>query len=453
MMLFAMLVVVVVLMQEAGKPERWLWMGFELPVPEQPRAEDLVVADLSPPDVSGEFTDTASPVPRAALTRLRDGQRKPVETAPVMMASNGSPELPIATKIFWTDTWQAMTIDQKKLLLGLLRQSRHPDEPSPETKEPREGLLEWIEQRKANAETRLLNQIALLAEASEEKKERLDELYQFQTRFNETTRPALQHLVAGEDITLKQQQQLANLQLLLDPLILKDVEDFSAVGSTNDSVAWMRMWEQIRDEKMSPTNVAMIQLMAQPKAWRGQAVRIAGQLRTARYRELANSTIGLPGWYELWLTPQGDAESLACVYAINKPASFPELDGRHRAFDRPVSVSGRFFKIRSYRSAEGGVDHCPLVLAADFEWQPPTASSTPSNTMSTFSPLVIGAVLAIISVIAVAIACAVYRASRQQTYRPRGKVDDHIGQSLDALGQNPGIQTPAERIRELYDES
>ena len=31
LMLFAMLILVIVLMKEAGKPERWEWMGFETP--------------------------------------------------------------------------------------------------------------------------------------------------------------------------------------------------------------------------------------------------------------------------------------------------------------------------------------------------------------------------------------------------------------------------------------
>ncbi len=55
MSLFAALVLVVVLMQEAGKPERWAWMGFdqvpganELPVANTDPAGDDVLGDLEP---------------------------------------------------------------------------------------------------------------------------------------------------------------------------------------------------------------------------------------------------------------------------------------------------------------------------------------------------------------------------------------------------------------------
>ena len=453
MMLFVMLVVVVVLMQEAGKPERWLWMGFEQPAAEQTRPGDLVVAELSPADSGGQFPDAETPVPRAALTRPGDGRREPVETSPGILTDDDASDLPAATKVFWVDAWQAMNVDQKKLTLGLLRQSRHPDQPSPETVDARKDLLDWLGQRQASAETELLNQISLLSEGSDEKQERLEELYQFQTLFNDAARPAFDSLTAGEDITLNQQKQLMRLQSLLDPLILNDVNDFSAVGATGDSVAWMRMWEQIRDEKVPADDIATIQLLAQPAAWRGQPVRIEGQLRTARYRELADSAIGLQGWYELWLTPRDDPDSLTCIYALDKPASFPSIGNRHQAFDRPVNLVGRFFKIRAYRGGDGSAEHCPLVLAADFDWQPPVKPATSSISASTISPLAIGSVLAIISIVATAIAWIVYRTSRQQTYQPRGRVADRIGQSLTELGKDPGIQTEAERIRELYDEA
>ena len=42
LMLFSMLILVIVLMKEAGKPERWEWMGFETPKTVEIEVDDFV---------------------------------------------------------------------------------------------------------------------------------------------------------------------------------------------------------------------------------------------------------------------------------------------------------------------------------------------------------------------------------------------------------------------------
>ena len=160
-------------------------------------------------------------------------------------------------------------------------------------------------------------------------------------------------------------------------------------------------------------------------------------------------------YYELWIDPPSRVnDGLICVYVAALPDGFdsliPEVTEQFQTVKFPVTVAGRFFKLRSYQDASRAVSHCPVVVAetfmADFD-----ASSSQSDATARWQPSAQLAIafLAVAALVAFVIAYTAFRSTRSGTQLAGKSTALRVGRSLDALVDDETVMTDAERVAEL----
>ena len=162
------------------------------------------------------------------------------------------------------------------------------------------------------------------------------------------------------------------------PATWKSVTDNTAVGHVGDSEAWGDAWQLVNEATLSVLSkaepVQRIQLMSQPDSYRRDWVQLEGWVRSARFvdrpiaalGQSADDYQGKVGHYEFWIRPEETNAGPYCVYSLNLPAGFPEVDAEYVTLNQKVRVVACFFKNRSYVSADSKPSECPLLLAASF---------------------------------------------------------------------------------------
>lgn len=111
-----------------------------------------------------------------------------------------------------------------------------------------------------------------------------------------------------------------------------------------------------------------LQLFEQPRAYRGDVVRVSGKVRGAFHRESAKNPEGIKGYYELWIEPEEYTAPIV-VDCLDLPAAFPLGD----KLDQPAHVTGFFFKRWAYLAQDHEMRTAPLVLAKSIQWVPAAA--------------------------------------------------------------------------------
>ncbi len=426
MSLFAALLLVLIAMKEAKKPETWAWLGFG-------RSENVPMSSESQPlsgsqgGQSGEAQDSLAAV-------------SPVET-------EGS-----TIDRFWISSYEKLSLPEKKRFSQFLRrglkQEVDLDEISPES----EQLTRKLERFADDSKTRLLNEISLLDPQSEHKSALSQQLIAFQkhwTRFKVTALAVVQ----GKQLDGEQREVFKNVRSIVDQAIYGMVRDRTPVVRAQDGPAWLRTWERIRlgvadrqkADVVSP--ITHIQLLSQPGSYRGEWVELCGTLRGVSKVEVAQNELGLNHYYVLWIKPAETNVGPYCVYCLELPSSLSQVGKQFSSLTEPVCVHGIFFKLRSYETTEREMAVCPFVLAQTCEivpikpvevqaqWQPP-------------SWLLIG-FLVVMPLVAVSIAVGVYQMTKTHSHAPSSKREEKLAKNLEQLKKNPEIKSDIQRVREL----
>jgi len=411
--LFAMLILVIIMMNEARKPENWMWMGFkndasnteaiELNGLADPTAlEDQLANDNAAGSFSNGGADSSSIDQIATKNSITQGGEK-----------------------FWTRVWNQL-----------------------ETRD-RTALVELIQVSQKNLEQRDINLVDFDPLMSSLLQARpADKAYC--EKWDTTIKPGLVAVADGEDLTLGQQVAVKELFDTLDPLIVESLEDFTSPGRKSDMPAWHRFWGRVLDKEKTDSVpfVSPVQLVAQPDVWRFEPVRVRGKLLAGRAKRA-----GLHGplrqqevWFEWWIGNTHGADEVWCIYTAEKPPSL-EVTDAFTNFHEPIECSGLFYKVRSYVDAESKGNHCPLILAntlnitkkvnpiAEATWIP--------------SPAVMIACVLGVMAIAFGIAMLVHRTDQHRVHQPGGEHKLQIENHLDALGDDPDIKSVSERLEEL----
>ena len=406
--LFAMLVLVIILMKEARKPENWMWMGFKNAA--TGTAEAFELDGRTDPNSDSQLDGDQS---AGSLPVSETNQSTNVETGD----SRG-------TK-FWHGLWENLEIEDRTALVELIQLSQ-----------------KRVDQRDIN-----LADFDPLASAIKHNTPG-DELYD--EVWESTIQPGLLAVAEGEDLTIKQQVAIKDLFKTLDPLILGSLDDFTSPGRKTDMPAWFRYWGRIleKEKPESVSTVSPVQLVAQPDVWRFQPIRIKGRLLAGRAKAAGiHGPLRQQGvWYEWWIGNAHGANEVWCIYTAEKPDSV-EVSEKFSNFDVPVECSGLFYKVRSYVDAESKGNHCPLILANGLNV---TRRSNPVSKASWLpSPTIMIACIVGVMLFAFALAMMIYRSDKQRIHQPAGEhkrlIDDH----LDSLADDPNIKSIAERLEEL----
>ena len=482
MTLFAMLIVVMVLMKEAGKPERWRWM-FPHGVPQ---TGDQAVAEKrpesSPPPSGVQFQAAARAdrreVPSPSADSLADDQQpsqvasadadvtliKPPEmdwrehadrsskaptTAFTAKSTEGYPRLDVE---FWNRLFARFNTNQREDLYEFLKYLRNTTA-WPESQQARfEKLVAILQRQRQQFHRQQLNQLSILSDGTVEKQTLANELFESEQLWDKKIAPAFEAALQGQEFTVSQHRAVERLQEQLDPLWLGEVVDRTATGWEGDKIAWRRLWERVGDGRDLPTvSVTHLQLMGQPAAYRGQSVQVAGWVQSARRVALTESDLGLSHYYQLWVRPQETNVGPYCVYARDLPAAFASLTERYTDLNESVRIRGLFFKIRTYLDRESTVRESPVLIARHVELLTQPAVVGDSILRRPLPSVAWWGVWILLPIGAALIAWRVYQGTQSRPYQPGVKTQQAIAQGLHDLRNDSAVQTDLDKIRELYD--
>lgn len=186
--------------------------------------------------------------------------------------------------------------------------------------------------------------------------------------------------------------------------------------------------------------VSFVQLYNQPREYRGELVTITGLVHRSTWLPAA-ANLGVDGYYELWVQPDGESDPLV-VYSLDLPAGFPQ----GAEVLEHVALSGFFFKRWIYM-AQRDVMSAPVVLAKTVAWEPPAPAAAqapePRGLVNLIVPL-LGALL----IAAAFVAYVVYRTTPERS-------SPLVGQAaaLSALKDEPLAPDPRDALRALEQES
>ncbi len=471
LMLFAMLVMVIVLMKEAGKPERWEWMGFETPKAIEMELDDARPLATSIPTESdrtlanssgNQSSLSATPEPDPPVQSSRPitisanqfGSARatnPAEPVVSFARADVQADYPVAAVEFWNSLFRRLKPDQQTTLVRLLKYMRLgvvlPEDQQPAARQ----LVRLLRSHREQFHQTLFDQLALAADGTPEKNRLADEMYESQAIWDKKIAPAIDAASRGVDFTIAQRQAVVRLQQVLDPLLYERVQDRTSLGWTGDSAAWIRIWEKVKNDEM-PTGrpVTRIELMGQPQFYRGQPVVVEGWVRSASRKTLGpESELGIPCYYVLWIRPRETKLGPYCVYSMTLPDGFPSVTESFSDVNEHVRVSGYSFKIRNYVAADSSVDECPVIIAPGLERVVKSQFTSVNRWQPSRSTLTFAFIL--IPLLASGLAWLAFRTSRTRQYVPGATSQQRIDQALNNLVNDPRVQTEREKVMSLYE--
>ena len=491
LVLVVMLLLVLFARYEAGKPENWEWMGFE----EQGTATvnesssdqgSALVADGTASSVARlteeqrsvevprfKSAPTGSTVSKLAQLSEVDPPNDSIDVVPDLDSIKASIETggnveqgqagsgSASASEFWRSILGKMKPEQQSNFLKMLRSIRHSEPLDPEIRQSCASLVRVIGKNRDKYHQALFDRLTLATDGSEEKRKISSDLFESQSVWDKKIFPAFNATVKGEDFTLAQLQAVSRLQTTLDPILFDQVLDKTAIGWAGDSEAWKRTWEivlggpegALTAEEAPPSfePVTRIELMSQPKYYRGKPIKVKGWVRSARFDKIGeNSKLGIPHQYILWVRPKETKQGPYCVYAHELPAGFPELKGdEFQDLNEHVEIEGYFFKIRTYVATDNTALNSPLIVASKLNRIAPVEHIVVNNWQPSRTFL-IGALL-LMPVLATAIAWWAFRSTKTKPYQPGAKTAGKIDKTLGALATDSSVQTDREKIQALYD--
>ncbi len=149
--------------------------------------------------------------------------------------------------------------------------------------------------------------------------------------------------------------------------------------SSRDRDAWLETFGTLeasaKHSSLNPKDVSFTELFSQPRAFRGQPVRMRGTLRRLEKISAWKNDAGIDQYWQGWLEPAAGPASPVVVHFRRLPEGMPE--GLRIA--EPVVVSGFFLKNLAYQAADG-VRLAPLVLSGEpVRSRPSTATQSPAG--------------------------------------------------------------------------
>ena len=428
--LFAALVLVLILMKEARKPERWSWMGFaNSPAPatrHQPPRE----------------TNEAEP----ASGRAESGLVRPSRGELILDLASAANDYPAAAEQFWRETMAELTHDQQKRLFLLLKVAAAGQSVPSEFQEQQQKLIELLSEKREQFHERLEEQVSYLPTDSAGQQRLREELTASRQIWQETVLPAWQVVVSGDDMNMAQLTANVRLKRRIEELALQQVIDRTSLNRPDEAVAWLACW----DRAQSYTDfrpVTQVELTSQPEVFRGQPVHIEGWVRAARRMNVRRNDLDMDHYYILWVRPADTNVAPYCVYASQLPENFPKVNRQLTDLNEPIQVDGVFYKIRSYTTTANQVATCALLLTR----QPMLAPVAVTAEAEDWSPpwWAIITFLVVMPLIAAAIAWLAFRSTEPRHFVAGAKTQQSIASSLEAMKGNPDIQTDLERVQML----
>ena len=477
----ALLMVVILLMKEAGKPERWMWMGFERSGNGQNEGDISIDLGQSQ-NINGRAVDGGDDqnTDQSEWTIINSATPSSAgkdEHRPPQSDSNVSPANPDRQfdRQFWSGVYQSLPPENQLALFHLVRKIAQSDLSIPQNSSSLEKLVKDLEKRHSHFQTEVLGEHQLMTDV-QKKQEQTAAFFDFDQRWQQDILPTLKQAAVGDDFTFAGQLAVKEVLTTLRPHVLSNVEDLTRIGHRHDAQAWLLIWDQTRERWQNrvsdgdahpidsdPDEITFLQLSGQPSAYRGKLINLRGTARTFRKKIPKQTKLAMDHYYEVWIDPtHQDGDGLYCVYAENVPSEFgltrssadaqksdALIDpGKFVNLDVPVTLSGRFFKLRSYQDAGGSVSHCPVIIAQTVKSARPVVASAPLRP----NWQLLGWVLGGVALASTYFAVLLFRSSRTSKRSAGRTTTARTEKTLDTLQQDPTVKSNAQRIAELSDE-
>ncbi len=384
-MYVAMFMLVIILMQEAGKPERWQWMWQlqrtgDTQTAQVEEEEDVDTRLRAPDDTLGSGAD-ADLIIIGSDQELSDVAPAEDDVAKEELEStNDRDPIEHSRHDAWSRLLKGLSDDDKPQFLKGLKAARNQTTLPEDERESWSrivGLLDEGWQKYLNDAFVAVNQDnGGLNDA--EKKIWVDVIQRLRIDWNDRTKPSLEAIGGDEPPNEEQQQTLADVQRTLDGVFLDGVRD-NTVFRAAEHDAWFRLLEDLdrRDaeelRESSTGHVGFLQLYRQPKVYRGKLVTVRGQLKLGHHRQSQPNIYGIADYYHLWLVPTGSTSPIK-ICCLEIPEGFPDVRGIEAAGEKPVlaedaEITGYFFKRWAYRAVDG-TRLAPVLLAKIPQWEP-----------------------------------------------------------------------------------
>jgi hypothetical protein len=347
--------------------------------------------------------------------------------------------------------FRKMNPAQQRDLLRILKYMRTGQSIPEADRSAAQQLIRLLQLQRDQFHQQLFDELAVASDGTAEKTRLADEMFESQEMWDKKVAPSISAALQGEELTMGQLKAVMQLQNAVDPILLQQVKDRTAIGWSGDSAAWKRIWEKVTTQQPPVADRVMhIELMGQPDVYRGKAVEVEGWVRSARQEMLgADSELGLSHYFILWIRPRETKLGPFCIYTQSLPAGFPSIPESFVDINESIRVQGYFFKIRNYVAADSSVKNCPLIIAANIEEVKLQNFTSVTNWTPSRTTLTIAFIL--IPLIATGLAWLVFRNSRTRPYVPGKKTRSKIDKSLQALVTDPNVQTDREKIMSLYE--
>ena len=465
---------VIYCMNEAGKPENWAW--FEKNATSNktenrndtppPTVRNTVTSKStnnstnSPPETNSPnaSTSVSEPSPVSPPKSIRSA---PIRSEAIRLSESSAKlkqiprptALPTESARFWSSFFASLTTAEQIEWMELLEvlKSNLPQAQRPPATETQAKLITRAEQKRDDFDNKLRDRMSSTPQASEKHAQVSQDYFDANNFWNKRISPALMASQQNQELTLVQQQAVVNLQHHLDIDALNLVQDKTAVGWTGDSVAWKRSWNRIHQSDIGePTLVKRIQLIGQPREFRGKAVKVYGFVRAVETRtDSGSSSIAGPQaddtaevtYYIVWIQPSGSDAGPYCVYCLDLPNQLPRTRDELAEFQQLATINGIFFKNRTYQLEDRSVDYSPLILADGFELKPSLSLK--------LNPTWMAAALALVPILGVGIVWYAVRSTVSRKRLPSKKAQEEIDEFLGDLKNDPSIKTELEQVQAI----
>ena len=431
------------LMNEARKPSNWEWFT----------ALDEQAANQQPEQPEPDTRFRQRPQPDGdppGVIRMGDEEDR---AAVALRPSAEGDARSLAEFDVWKRALAGLDAEQRLLLDRLLLASRGRAQLRDENAERRK---EMIGQLQSEYDAFLTEAFQAVVEqrdnlSDEEKESWLTVLREMEAEWSGGIKPALMAVSTGMELTGEQQALLHDAQATIDRVDLASIVD-NTVHRPSDRHAWFRLLEQLENhdqqilEAAEVPDVGFVELFEQPDNYRGELVRIAGQLKMAKRVRPARNALGIEEYYMFWIKPDGSNSPLA-IYTLEVPEEFPKLtrDGV-MLDDMRATFTGYFFKRWVYPAGDGP-RITPLLLAKKPTWSPEPLAEQ-AALPSTATILIATLAAALIGIVCAAIA---FRAARMKSSirSPYNTSVQQAPERLAALEQEPAPPTVGEKLEQF----
>jgi len=455
---------IVILMNEARKPENWQWMWQG-----ETALETSEIDDDEPIDTrlkrSLDAETTSQPgvfvATKPGIGKNDDDSQEQLRHLAATISAesddSGQPSVVeeasfLAETDLWLRLWTEHTFQQRELVLRALRSHRSGDSFELKDNDDWTDLLESLNRGVKN----YCQESNSMLEEDDNGLNELQRttwaglLQQIQSTWSLDQRPALELLPSAQVLNDQHSTVLAHLQDVLDAVGLQLVKDDTVFRPTETAI-WFRLIEKLEEQSTdelrdsSIGNVGFLELFKQPDLYRGKVVSIHGSARMAYHVAAPDNHLGIEGYYVFVIKPHRGPPEPVIVYSLFAPPGLTEIpdknvDGRTLSLNEDIQVTGYFFKRWAYRSAVDTnlaplvITHVPVMTAAKPE-QPAKQKNISQRSLT------IGLIIAFF--VAFAVTTLAYQQSRRrapsQPYRSKTS-PDQFGQAMQQEEVLPGLQ-------------